>query len=65
MIEEADYVVTMGCNVESVCPAPLIAEMQKRLVDWHIDDPKGKPVEEVRKIMSQIEDKVLELTKKS
>ena len=29
-----DYVVTMGCNAESVCPAPLISEMQKRLVDW-------------------------------
>jgi protein-tyrosine-phosphatase len=65
MIQEADYVVTMGCNVESVCPAPMIAEMQKKLVDWHIDDPKGKPVDEVRKIMSQIENNVLELTKKS
>jgi len=65
MIQEADCVVTMGCNVESVCPATLISEMQKRLVDWHIDDPKEKSVEEVRKIMSQIESKVLGLTTKS
>ena len=30
MIQEADFVVTMGCSVESVCPAPMIAEMQKK-----------------------------------
>jgi protein-tyrosine-phosphatase len=65
MVQEADYVVTMGCNVESVCPAPMIAETQKKLVDWHIDDPKGKSADEVRKIMSQIENNVLGLTRKS
>jgi len=64
MIEEADYVVTMGCRVEDVCPKPLIVKMEK-LVDWHIDDPKGKPIEEVRKIRSEIESKVLELLKKA
>jgi protein-tyrosine-phosphatase len=61
MIEDADYVVTMGCRVESVCPKPLIAKMEKKLVDWQIDDPKGKPIEEVRKIRSQIENQVIEL----
>jgi len=65
MIEEADYVVTMGCRVEDVCPKPLIVKMEKKLVDWHIDDPKGKPIEEVRKIRSEIESKVLELLKKT
>lgn len=61
MIEEADYVVTMGCKVEDVCPKPLIVKMEKKLVDWHIDDPKGKPIEEVRKIRSTIEDRVIQL----
>jgi protein-tyrosine-phosphatase len=61
MIEDADYVVTMGCKVEDVCPRPLIAKMEKKLVDWHIDDPKGKPIEEVRKIESTIESRVIEL----
>ena len=42
MIEDADYVVTMGCRVESVCPKPLIVKMEKKLVDWQIDDPKGQ-----------------------
>jgi len=63
MIEDADYVVTMGCSVESICPKPLIVKMEKKLIDWHIDDPKGKPIEEVRKISSQIENQVIELTK--
>lgn len=65
MIEDADVVVTMGCSVESVCPGPMLAQMQKKVVDWHTDDPKGKSVEEVRKIRSDIEKQVLELTKKS
>jgi arsenate reductase (thioredoxin) len=64
MIEAADYVVTMGCRVEDVCPKPLIVKMEKKLVDWHIDDPKGKPLEEVRKIRSDIETRVIELLKK-
>lgn len=63
MINEADLVVTMGCSVEQVCPKPLIQQMQKKLEDWHIEDPKGKRIEDVRKIRTQIEDKVLELTK--
>ncbi len=63
MIEDADYVVTMGCKVESVCPKPLIIKMEKKLVDWQIDEPKGKPIEEVRKIRSQIENQMIELLK--
>ena len=64
MIAEADVVVTMGCSVEEVCPKPMIQQMEKKLVDWHIDDPKGKPIEEVRTISAQVENKVLELLKK-
>ena len=63
MVEDADYVVAMGCRVESVCPKPLIVKLEKKLVDWHIDDPKGKPLDEVRKIRSQIENQVIELLK--
>jgi arsenate reductase len=45
MIDEARLVVTMGCSVEELCPRPMLAQMQKKLVDWHLDDPKGKPIE--------------------
>jgi len=64
MIEDADYVVTMGCRAVDVCPKPLVVKMEKKLVDWHIDDPKGKPIEEVRKIRSEIESNVIDLFNK-
>lgn len=61
MINRASLVVTMGCSVEEVCPRPMLAKMQKKLVDWGLDDPKGKPIEDVRKIRDQIEERVAEL----
>jgi protein-tyrosine-phosphatase len=36
--------------------------MQKKLVDWDLEDPKGKPVEEIRRIRDEIERRVRELT---
>jgi protein-tyrosine-phosphatase len=65
MIERADLVVTMGCSVEAVCPRPMLAKMQKKLVDWDLDDPKGKTIEEVRLIRDEIETRVLELSNSS
>jgi protein-tyrosine-phosphatase len=65
MIKQADLVVTMGCSVQEVCPKPMVEQMEKKLVDWHIEDPKGKPASEVEKIASQIESKVIELLKKN
>jgi arsenate reductase len=62
MVNEADLVVTMGCSVEKVCPRPMIAQMQKKIRDWRLDDPKGKSIEEVRKIRDEIELKVRELS---
>jgi len=65
MVSEADLVVTMGCSVEEVCPAPLIARMQKKLVEWNIEDPKDKPIEKVREISNEIEHRVAELNRLS
>jgi protein-tyrosine-phosphatase len=62
MIDEADLVVTMGCSVEEVCPAPIVAKMQKKVLDWNLEDPKNKPVETVRHIRDDIENRVRELT---
>jgi protein-tyrosine-phosphatase len=55
MITQAALVVTMGCSVEEVCPRPMLAKMQKRLVDWNIEDPKGKTIEQIREIRDEIE----------
>jgi arsenate reductase len=46
--EWADVVVTMGCGDE----CPFIPG--KRYVDWDLDDPGGRPVEEVRRIRDEI-----------
>ncbi len=58
MIDRADLVVTMGCSVEKVCPRPMLDKMQKNLIDWNLEDPKGKPLPEARKIRNEIERKV-------
>jgi len=36
----------------------LLAKMQKKLVDWNLEDPKGKPIEKVRQIRDEIEREV-------
>jgi protein-tyrosine-phosphatase len=62
LIRDASLVVTMGCSIEEACPKPIIAQMQKKLIEWHLDDPKGKPLEEVRRIRDEIERKIDELS---
>jgi arsenate reductase len=51
----ADVVVTMGCGDE----CPYIPG--KRYLDWELEDPKGRPIEEVRLTRDEIERRVVEL----
>lgn len=53
--EWADVVVTMGCGDE----CPYIPG--KRYIDWELEDPKGRPVEEVRATRDEIERRVGDL----
>ena len=57
MIEESDSVVNMGCLDKESCPALFVEEID----DWDIEDPKGKSIEEIRKIRDSIETKVKKL----
>ena len=57
MIEESDSVVNMGCMDKESCPALFVEDM----ADWDIEDPKGKSIEDVRRIRDSIELKVKEL----
>ena len=57
MSQEPDLIVTMGCNDQGICPGPFF----KETVDWKLEDPKGKPIEKVREIRDQIEQKVIAL----
>jgi len=61
MIQNASLVVTMGCSIEEACPRPMLAQMQKKLIDWDLEDPKGKPIERVREIRDDIEKRVTTL----
>jgi arsenate reductase (thioredoxin) len=53
--EWADVVVTMGCGDE----CPYIPG--KRYLDWDLPDPKGRPLDEVRRTRDEIERRVREL----
>ena len=59
MLDQASRVVTMGCGAEGVCPASFV-----ETEDWQLEDPKGKPIEEVRRIRDQIKTRVLRLLEK-
>jgi arsenate reductase (thioredoxin) len=62
MVEKAGLVITMGCSVQEVCPGPMLVQMQKKLIDWNLPDPKGKSAEDVRRIRDDIEKRVGELS---
>ena len=55
-VRTCDLVVTMGCG-DDACPAFI----GKRIVDWDLPDPKGKPLAEFRKVRDEIERRVREL----
>ena len=54
MIRETDILIVMGCSASGFCPAPLL----HKVVDWGIEDPKGKPIEKIREIRDEIENRV-------
>ena len=51
MAQDADLIVTMGCNDQGICPGPFF----KPTVDRKLEDPKEKPIERVREIRDDIE----------
>ena len=53
MLDDAERAITMGCNVEEACPANLVPTE-----DWALEDPKGKPLEKVREIRSDVQRRV-------
>lgn len=53
-IREADYVITMGCSAQEVCPVAWSGESR----DWGLDDPAGRNLDAVRGIRDEIERRV-------
>ena len=54
-VRAADAVITMGCG--DACPI----YPGKRYEDWPLDDPAGRPVEQVRAIRDEIDARVRRL----
>ncbi len=55
IVQEADVVITMGCG--ETCPfLP-----GKRYEDWPVDDPAGQDLDEVRRIVDDIDSRVQRL----
>ena len=55
LAQRADVIVTMGCG--DACPfIP-----GKRYIDWDLPDPKGRPLDEVRRTRDEIAARVDEL----
>ncbi len=55
LLESVDVIITMGCG--DTCPfIP-----GKKYIDWPLDDPKGQPLEVVRRIRDEIRTHVEEL----
>ena len=52
MARNANLLVTMGCG--EACP---VVQGLERM-DWPLDDPRGRPVEEVRRIREEIRTRV-------
>jgi arsenate reductase len=55
MVEEADVVITMGCGAD-VCPV-----VPKRVEEWKIEDPAGKPTAKFREVRNEIRKRVEKL----
>ena len=51
-VQEADVVVTMGCG--ETCPI----FPGKRYEDWELDDPSGRDLETVRRIVGEVDERV-------
>ena len=54
-VRASDVVITMGCG--DACPV----FPGKRYLDWELDDPSGRSVDEIRPIRDEIDRRVLAL----
>jgi arsenate reductase len=57
MIRNSTKIINMGCMDKSFCPTIFIPNV----IDWGIEDPKGKPIEQIREIRNEIEQRVIHL----
>lgn len=54
MMRNSSKIVNMGCMEKDWCPTVFVPN----LIDWRIEDPKGKSIEKIREIRDEIEERV-------
>jgi arsenate reductase (thioredoxin) len=57
MMRNSDKIINMGYMDKNYCPTLFIP----KVIDWGLEDPKNKPIEEVREIRDEIERRIKEL----
>jgi len=57
MIRSSAKSVNMGCIEKAECPMLFM----NNVIDWGIEDPKGRPIEKIREIRDKIERRVKEI----
>ena len=57
MIRDSDIVVNMGCMDKNFCPTIWLP----KVMEWNLEDSKGKSIEKVREIRDEIEKRVKEV----
>ena len=55
MLAHRPVVITMGCQIDAeACPSLIV----ENVVDWGLPDPKGQPIEQVRRVRDEINRRV-------
>ena len=57
MMRNSFKTVNMGCMEKESCPTLFLPNV----IDWNLEDPKGKSIERVREIRDEIDQRVKEL----
>jgi len=64
IIDRADVVVLTDVSIEDSFPKKIKGRMRKKLVRWSIPDLQREPIEGIRLVRGEIEQKVIELASK-
>jgi protein-tyrosine-phosphatase len=63
MVDRADVVVLTDASLERALPNDLRKRIRKKVLEWHVSDPQGRQIEEIRHTRDEIEGLVRALEK--
>lgn len=54
MIEDSTLVILTDASLERAIPNNLRKMMRKKVVEWYVPDPQGRPIDDIRDIRDEI-----------